>query len=138
MRGEIIIPEHKAPVLPVATLAFSVWDEYRETYSNMGDTLFPSVVNKRRHDRASLATSMHPSTMFRRLQNILSRAGICKNEGGEIRSRTCGQTLRNSYAAHLIESGADNATLIEALGFEGYFSAQHLRQAYMEWSANNQ
>jgi integrase len=132
-RGDIKIEPHNAPMLPVAMLALKVWEFYRGDSGELGTSLFPAMVSRRRNDQQMDKTSMHPSTIFRRLRAVLAQAGLDKDREGEPQARSCGQTLRNTYAAQLMDSGADDMTLIRALGFEGDYSVQHLRQAYAAW-----
>jgi len=125
-RGKVIIPERSPPLIPVAVDTLRIWGFYRNTYKNVGLLLFPAMVNRRRQDQQVKTAVMHPSTIFRRLRGVLHRAGITS-------ARASGQTLRNTYAAYLIESGKSNADLKEALGYYDDFSAKHLREAHEEW-----
>ena len=66
---------------------------------------------------------MHPSTIFRAVQTVLREAGI-------VGARACGQTLRNSYAATLIDLGFSDDQIAEAMGFFDVTSAIRLRAAW--------
>jgi site-specific recombinase XerD len=125
-RGGILLAEHVAPLFSLAADALRIWSYYRDAYENVGKLMFPAMINRRREDRKVKTAAMHPSTIFRRVQNVLRQAGITS-------VRACGQTLRNTYAARLIDGGASDAALKEALGFQGDFSVAHLRQAHKEW-----
>ena len=125
-RGKVNIPERSPPLMPVAVDALRIWGFYRNTYKNVGLLLFPAMVSRRRQDLQVKTAVMHPSTIFRRLQKVLHRAGIKS-------ARASGQTLRNTYAAYLIESGKSDADLKEALGYYDDFSAKHLRESHEEW-----
>ncbi len=116
---------HCAPLFPIAVTALDIWQPYRQHENGLGDTLFPAMVNKRRHDQSAMAASLHPANVFRRLKALLNQAGI---QG----SRACGQTLRNTYAAQLIESGASDELITQALGFKpgGEFTVPRLRYEY--------
>jgi len=64
--------------------------------------------------------------MFRRVHRLLDLLGIKD-------ARTCGQTLRNTYAAELIESGMDDAGIVSAMGYQGDFSIQRLRAEHADF-----
>lgn len=73
--------------------------------------------------RHARTRALSASSIHRRTQQILAQAGIT----GE---RACAQTLRNTYAAMLIEGGASNAHLVDCLGLNMARTAQRLREAY--------
>ena len=112
--------ERRVPLLQVAEEALKVWVPFREGESDLGRVLFPALITRRRDDQRTLTAAMHPATVFRRVKALLDAIGISGD-------RACGQTLRNTYAACLIESGLDDLAIIEALGFKGEFSVLHLR-----------
>lgn len=126
--GEILVPrsrailERRIVMDEVCADVLRVWLLYRHAHPELGDVLFPAVVNKRRDDQRTRTSAMHPSTVFRRTQALLEQIGITQ-------ARSCGQTLRNTFAASLIESGADNQSIIEAMGYdqESVFTVQRLR-----------
>ena len=66
---------------------------------------------------------MHPSSIHRRTQRFLVAAGI----SGE---RSSAQTLRNTYAAMLIDGGASDDELIDFLGLKAAITADRLRSNY--------
>lgn len=124
--GVLVVPrsgfdmERRIPLLPVAVEALRVWMLFREPDKDLGRVLFPAVISRRRDDQRTQTAAMHPSTVFRRVSALLNDADIRD-------ARACGQTLRNTFAASLIESGADDETIVAALGFKGVFSVPHLR-----------
>jgi len=124
--GVLVVPrsgfdlERRVPLLQVAEEALKVWVPFREGESDLGRVLFPALITRRRDDQRTLTAAMHPATVFRRVKALLDAIGISGD-------RACGQTLRNTYAACLIESGLDDLAIIEALGFKGEFSVLHLR-----------
>ena len=127
--GVLVVPrrefdmERRIILLPVAVEALRVWMLFREPERDLGRVLFPALVSRRRDDQRTLTSAMHPSTVFRRVSALLNECGIRD-------ARACGQTLRNTFAASLIESGADDATIIVALGYKGEFTVPHLRMEY--------
>lgn len=71
---------------------------------------------------------MHPSSIHRRIQKILQHCDI----SGE---RASAQTLRNTYAAILIESGASDNELVDFLGLQVAITAQRLRNNYASFKS---
>ena len=130
--GTLLVPavgttrEHRTVLLPIAREALSLWVTWRSLVDGAGDTLFPADIARRRNDQRLATAAMHPATVFRRLRSLFETAGIDVERAG-------GQTLRNTYAAMLIESAASDETIIEALGYHGDFSILALRQAHKEW-----
>ena len=70
--------------------------------------------------RLTATPGMHPSSIFRRIQSFLLEADVT----GE---RCSAQTLRNTYAALLIEGGATDGELVTCLGLATDLTAQRLR-----------
>lgn len=122
--------EHRAYLYPFAREALSAWVGIRSALPVSGGALFPADLGRRRSDRQVPTAAMHPATLFRRIKSLLSEAGI----SGE---RCGGQTLRNTYAAMLIEDGRDDEYLIECMGiFKGDYadlSIHRLREAHARW-----
>ena len=115
--------ERRIPCLAVGSYALTAWLPVLSAEPSLGKTLFPALISRRRSDQLQQTAQMHPATVFRRVKTLLEDAGITD-------ARACGQTLRNTYAAHLIESGMDDAAIADALGFTGDFSVSHLRQEH--------
>lgn len=117
--------EHRAKLFPIAVEALDVWLPYRLLEPNLGDVLFPAMIGQRRSDRLTATAGMHPVNIFRRMRNIFRRAKLTG-------TRTSGQTLRNTYAAQLIDAGFDDESIIEAMGFkkEGTHTVPKLRYEY--------
>ncbi|MFZ4539092.1 hypothetical protein [Propionivibrio sp.] len=70
--------------------------------------------------RFSTSRRMHAASIFRRIQGFLEAAGVAGR-------RASPQTLRNTYAAMLIEGGATNAELISCLGLSAEVTAHRMR-----------
>lgn len=129
--GKLIVPDesgqrHLARLLPIAQDALSIWWPWRERMADGIELVFPSDIKRRRSDRQVNTAAMHPATVYRRVAALLEDAGITGD-------RACCQTLRNTYAAILIEQGASDAELRECLGQYADRSAQRIREAYLQW-----
>ncbi len=120
------IPTRQARFDPAGEAAMNAWLECRRVMGMKGELLFPADIDRRRHDLQVPYLSMHPSTVFRRLNGLMEQAGI--REG-----RACGQTLRNTYAANLLASGVDDGELAENMGLAELFSAERIRMEWMTW-----
>lgn len=66
---------------------------------------------------------MHATSMHRRTQRFLELAGITGD-------RASAQTLRNTYAAQLIDADASDDELVDFLGLKANLTAKRLRAAY--------
>lgn len=113
----------RAPLLPIAQLALEVWLPLRGPSSSLGNILFPAMLARRRKGQLTPTAAMHPATLFRRVQLLLNQVEISG-------ARACGQTLRNTYAASLIESGIKDAELARAMGYTLSMSVSRLRQEH--------
>ena len=128
---------HRAVLLPFAVESLRLWIEVLEAltaetrFKKRGagmtleqwrktQTVFIADRRSNGFGRLTAATGMHPSSIFRRIQSFLLEAGI----SGE---RCSAQTLRNTYAALLIEGGATDAELVTCLGLATDLTAQRLR-----------
>lgn len=129
---------HRAALLPFARDALAAWLEVlgrlgAETLSMNGraggtpeqwrkkaQVLFIADRSLNGFGRFSTTQRMHPSSIFRRIQGFLEAAGVT---GG----RASAQTLRNTYAALLIEGGATNSELVTCLGLATEVTAQRIR-----------
>lgn len=69
--------------------------------------------------------TMSASSVHRRVARILGQAGITG-------LRACPQTLRNTYAALLIDGGASDENLIDFLGLKASITAARLRSSYVK------
>ena len=66
---------------------------------------------------------MHASTLFRAVRGLLKEAGIAG-------ARACGQTLRNTYGATLIDLGLTDDEVASYMGFFDPMSAIRLRASW--------
>ncbi|MDD3352842.1 tyrosine-type recombinase/integrase [Zoogloea sp.] len=76
--------------------------------------------------RHSKQAALSASSIHRRTQRLLGEAGIT----GE---RACAQTLRNTYAALLIDQGASDAELMDCLGLQAAITTRRLRSALIQF-----
>jgi len=129
--GKISLPKeggrethYEAPLLPIGQIALDRWLAFRRTLHGIGDHLFPADI-KSRGGKTTDTPGMHPSTIFRAVRDVLHEAGIAG-------PRSSGQTLRNSYAASLIDlhPAEDDAYLANCLGLALPTSASLIRAAY--------
>ena len=116
---------HRARILSFAMPPLETWLSIQKQGKGEGDgnrKLFEADKTLG-FARLSKTTTIAPSSVHRRTQRLLSQAGI----DGE---RASAQTLRNTYAALLIEGGADDEQLIDYLGLQASVTAQRLRATY--------
>lgn len=120
-------PGREALAFEVASLALERWKAWRAAVAELAssEVLFPADTQRRRHDLAVPADTMHPSTIFRRVSRVLAEAGI---EG----DRVGGQTLRNTYVAMLIEQGHSDHDIMGFMGLTPR-SVFRLRDAVKSW-----
>lgn len=113
---------YEAVLLPIGQTAIDIWPRRRRDIGPaIGDWMFPADLSTRGTKTDTAA--MHPSTIFRAVQTVLREAGI-------VGARACGQTLRNSYAATLIDLGFSDDQIAESMGFFDVTSAIRLRAAW--------
>ena len=131
---------HRASLLPFAAEALALWVRVIEALTakpksmkegagvedaRWRNTQTVFIADRNRHGFGHLSASprMHPSSIFRRIQGFLAEAGISGD-------RASAQTLRNTYAAMLIDAGATNAELVTCLGLNTELTAQRLRMTF--------
>jgi len=142
--GWLVIPpgkvdEHRAPLLPIGEEALAVWARVRAGLGFGGRVLFPADVSRRRDGLNGPFQTMHPATIYRRINALFKRFGIDQtraithDEGATLRNG--GQTLRNTYAATLFERDEPDEVIAEALGLYADFSVPRLRDAHTKWLA---
>ena len=117
---------HRARILPFAIRPIKVWISRQSQLfgPNLPDG-FPVFIADRSKGfgRHAKTQQMHPSSVHRRIQRILAHCEIT----GE---RASAQTLRNTYAAILIDAGASDHELVDFLGLQASITAQRLRINY--------
>lgn len=114
---------HRARILSFAIPPLEAWISIQKQGEGDGNRKLFEADKTLGFARLSKSTTIAPSSVHRRTQRLLSQAGI----DGE---RSSAQTLRNTYAALLIEGGADDEQLIDYLGLQASVTAQRLRATY--------
>lgn len=110
----------EAKLAPFAVTLFNRWVSERKTAGLHGRLLFPSAPSGR---------PMHKATMLRAIDAVIDAAGISKSRT----ARASPQTLRNTFAADLFESGIDPERAGQWLGFQQMISAHRLFRAWQTW-----
>jgi len=105
---------------PFAIALLDNWISERKTARLLGDLLFPSAPSGR---------PMHKATMLRAIDAVIEAAGIANSRA----ARASPQTLRNTFAAELFESGTPPERVGQWLGFQQQISAHRLHRAWQNW-----
>jgi len=117
---------HRGRILPFAIQPLNSWLSIQR---QLTDPTLPEdrpvffADHSKGYGRQATTLQMHPSSIHRRIQKILAHCDI----SGE---RASPQTLRNTYAAILIDAGASDHELVDFLGLQASISAQRLRVNY--------
>ncbi|WP_233837406.1 tyrosine-type recombinase/integrase [Paraburkholderia sp. ZP32-5] len=106
---------------PFATAILDAWLAERHQMELAGNLVFPASPSGR---------PMHKATMLRAVDALVETAGIAASR----KSRASPQTLRNSFAADLFESGVDAEQVGQWLGFVQAVSANRLYRAWQIWA----
>ena len=104
-----------------AVAALDAWLEERRVCELAGNLVFPASPSGR---------PMHKATMLRSVNASIDAAGFA----GSRESRASPQTLRNTFAADLFETGVAPDLVGEWLGFMQPVSAARLHRAWKTWS----
>jgi site-specific recombinase XerD len=105
---------------PFATAILDTWLAERRLTELAGDLVFPASPSGR---------PMHKATMLRAVDALVDAAGIAASR----QSRASPQTLRNTFAADLFESGVEAEQVGQWLGFVQAVSANRLHRAWQTW-----
>ena len=108
-------------LLPFARAIVDAWVEQRQLAGTTGSLLFPGAPDGR---------PMHKATMLRAVDAQVDAAGIAQTRA----ARASPQTLRNSFAAEMFESGSPPELVAEWMGFTQLLSANRLQSAWKNWS----
>lgn len=117
---------HRARILSFAQPCISAWLSIQKQLHHHQPSKSHPVFEADRtkgFGRHTGSPHMHPSGIHRRVRKFLGDLGI----SGE---RASSQTLRNSYAAILIDHGASDNELVDFLGLHATVTAQRLRTNY--------
>jgi site-specific recombinase XerD len=105
---------------PFATAILDAWLAERRLAELAGNLVFPASPSGR---------PMHKATMLRAVDALVDAAGIAASR----QSRASPQTLRNTFAADLFESGVEAEQVGQWLGFVQGVSANRLYRAWQTW-----
>jgi site-specific recombinase XerD len=105
---------------PFAIALLDLWISERKTSGLLGELMFPSAPSGR---------PMHKATMLRAVDDVIDAAGIAASRT----ARASPQTLRNTFAAELFETGTAPESAGEWLGFQQPISAHRLHRAWQSW-----
>jgi len=106
---------------PFAVAIMDAWLAERRLSGLPGSLVFPASPSGR---------PMHKATMLRSVDALIEAAGIA----GSRESRASPQTLRNTFAADLFESGVAPELVGQWLGFIQPVSANRLHRAWRAWA----
>ena len=106
---------------PFAVAALDAWLAERRLCELAGNLVFPASPSGR---------PMHKATMLRSINALIDAAGFAKSR----ESRASPQTLRNTFAADLFETGVAPELVGQWLGFMQPVSAARLHRAWETWS----
>ena len=126
-----VMKRHQARVLPFAAPILRRWRDLRNSHEGEGGLLFPADRERGGPRPEKAGAALHAVSVFRRTRSFLHACGVT----GE---RASAQTLRNTYAALLIDEGATNADLADHLGLAKGDSVERLRLNYKHWCDGRQ
>ncbi|RDK02079.1 tyrosine-type recombinase/integrase [Paraburkholderia lacunae] len=106
---------------PFAVAILDAWLAERRLSDLAGNLVFPASPSGR---------PMHKATMLRAVDALIDAAGIAASRT----SRASPQTLRNTFAADLFESGVEAELVGQWLGFVQAVSANRLYRAWQTWA----
>jgi hypothetical protein len=124
---------HRARLLPFALAPLQAWHDVQAALpmnAGMDPVTHPVFQSDRSgggiRPRGNRQPFMHASSIHRRVHAMLKSAGITGD-------RACAQTLRNTYGALLIDSGASDNELIDFMGLRLPITAQRFRATYHQF-----
>jgi integrase len=106
---------------PFAVDVLGAWLEARRLAGLPGQLVFPGSPSGR---------PMHKATVLRAIDALTESAGVAASRA----ERASPQTLRNTFAADLFESGVDTDQVGQWLGFLQPISAGRLHRAWKTWA----
>lgn len=111
---------HQAILLPFAAAALQRWLVLRQTSGTQGSTVFVATPDGR---------PMHAASIYRRVEHWLEAAKVAPAR----QERASPQTLRNTYAALLLEQGYAPDEVAGYLGMKDPASGWRLLAAHTQW-----
>lgn len=106
---------HRTKVSPTAAGILTAWISARDAFGVSGQTLFPAKL---------IGGHLHPATVYRKVAQVLSDAGI---DPGTIKRRGA-RTLRNSFAVRELSDGQPLELVGEYLGHRADRSTRYYTQ----------
>ncbi|MGA7813204.1 tyrosine-type recombinase/integrase [Caballeronia sp.] len=113
--------QRETRLAPFAIALLDTWVSERKTAGLQGQLLFPSTPSGR---------PMHKATMLRAIDAVIEAAGVSRSRS----ARASPQTLRNTFAADLFDSGTAPERVGQWLGFQQMISAHRLYRAWQIWT----
>jgi site-specific recombinase XerD len=113
---------HRTRLAPFAVSVLNAWLEVRAMAGLAGERVFPA---------SSSGRPMHKATTLRAIDALIDATGIAASR----EARASPQTLRNTFAAVLFESGVEPELVGEWLGFVQPVSVHRLHRAWKTWSS---
>jgi len=120
--GDNPLLSRRTRLAPFAVAVLGAWLEARAAASLAGPLVFPA---------ASSGKPMHKATALRAIDALIDASGIAASR----EARASPQTLRNTFAADLFESGVEAELVGEWLGFAQPVSAYRLHRAWKTWGS---
>ena len=111
---------HRTKMQPFARHLIERWLNLRQRSGTVGALVFPATRAGR---------PMHKATVLRATADQIKQTGIAAQRV----DRASPQTMRNSFAAALFETGQSTELVAEWMGFGQLLSAQRLRGAWEVW-----
>jgi site-specific recombinase XerD len=108
---------------PFALTLLEAWMAQRRASHLAGNLVFPAS------SASSSGRPMHKATLLRAVDALVDKAGISQTRV----ARASPQTLRNTFAADLFESGASIELVGAWLGFVQVISVTRLHRAWQSW-----
>ena len=98
-------------------------------YEVVRPPLHLTVVGHKDDPAAPSGRPMHKATMLRAIDAVVEASGIAASRA----ARASPQTLRNTFAADLFESGTEPERVGQWLGFQQPISSHRLHRAWQQW-----
>jgi site-specific recombinase XerD len=120
--GDSAASSRRTRLAPFAAGILNAWLDVRATTAIAGGLVFPA---------SSSGRPMHKATTLRAIDALIDAAGIAASR----EARASPQTLRNTFAAELFETGVEPELVGEWLGFMQPVSVHRLHRAWKIWSS---
>jgi len=133
-RNGLIVPgrglgrdrEYRALLQPFAADILRRWQVMHRALHLPANCLIPADPQRKTLQAKAKTAHLSPSSIYRRVNTALAACGVTGK-------RACPQTLRNSYAADLIDTGVDDAQIVMHMGFIDADSLKDFKRQYLLW-----